>query len=142
LQRARPKAILIVALFLFVATAVAVVVGTSLLLPLPVFRPLWELNKPAYAAFASFGKTAGVLLLALGLATGMAGTGLLRGRRWAWWIAAAVFAVNGCGDVVSFAVTRDAARSGSGVLIAGAFLFYLTRPNVRAFCNGGQEGLK
>ncbi len=56
-----------------------------------------------------------------------------RGRRWAWWFAVAVFAVNGCGDVVSYFVLRELWRSAAGVAVAGAALYYLIRPDVRRY---------
>jgi hypothetical protein len=61
------------------------------------------------------------------MVTATTGWGLLRGRRWAWWIAVAVFAINGCGDLLTLIVRRDVVKGGSGVLIASVFLFLLMR---------------
>ncbi|MGA2184345.1 MAG: hypothetical protein ABSH47_15085, partial [Bryobacteraceae bacterium] len=121
----RPKTVPIVAAFLFMATAIAAVVGVSLLFPNPLLDRLWELNKPGGAAFRAMGRISGMLLLALGVGTAAAGLGLLRRRRWAW------CTVNGCGDVVGFVATRDWLRSGSGVAVAAAFVYALTRPRTR-----------
>lgn len=117
--------------FLFLATAIAAVVSASLLFPNALLDRLWELNKPGAAAFRAMGRIAGVLLLALGVATAAAGRGLLRRRRWAWWFAVASFTVNGCGDVAGLVATRDWLRSGSGVAVAAAFVYALTRPPTR-----------
>jgi hypothetical protein len=123
----------IVAGFLFVAAALAAVVGTSLLFPSRVLERLWEINPAAAPAFHAYGRISGLLLLALGLATFTAARSLLYGKRWAWWFAVALFAVNGLGDVVSFLATRDAMRSISGVTIAVVFLYFLTRAPVRRY---------
>jgi len=129
----RPRTIPVVAGALFAATVIAVVVGVSLLFPNPLLNRLWELNKPGAAVFRSLGWIAGVSLLALGAATALTGRGLLRGRRWAWWFAVVLFAVNGSGDVVGFALTHDWLHSASGVVVAAAFVFALTRPSVRRY---------
>jgi hypothetical protein len=63
----------------------------------------------------------------------IAGIGLLRGRKWAWWFAIGLLAINGCGDEVSFIVTRDAVRSASGILICSVFVFLLSHNRVRFF---------
>jgi hypothetical protein len=65
------------------------------------------------------------------MVTATTGWGLLRGRRWAWWIAVAVFTINGCGDLVTLIVRRDVVKGGSGVLIASVFLFLLLRSGTR-----------
>jgi hypothetical protein len=132
-----PKTVPIVAAFLFLATAIALLVSVSLLFPNPLLDRLWELNKPGAAAFRAMGRISGVLLLALGIGTAAAGRGLLRGRRWAWWLAVALFAINGCGDVAGLVVTRDWLRSGSGVAVAAAFVCALTRPRVRRYFREG-----
>ena len=129
----RPRTVLIVAAFLFAATAIALVVAISLLFPNPLLDRMWELNKPGAAAFRAMGKASSLLLLAVGVATTAAGLGLLRGRPWAWWLAVAIFAVNGCGDIVGFITTHDWLRSGSGIAIAAVFVFALTRPRVRKY---------
>ena len=129
----RPKTIPIVAAFLFLATAIAVLTGTSLLFPNPLLDRLWELNQPAAAGFRALGRVAGVLLLGLGVGTAAAAIGLLQCKKWAWWFAMILFAINGCGDVVSLYVTGDLVRSAAGVAVAAAFLYYLSRPAVRSY---------
>jgi len=129
----RPRAVPIVAAFLFAATVIAAVVGVSLLYPNPLLDRLWKLNPPAEAAFRAIGRVSGVLLLALAAGTLACGIAMLRRRRWACWFAIALFAINAAGDLVSLAVTGDWARSAAGVLIAGAFLYALTRASVRRY---------
>ncbi len=133
----RPKMVLAVAAFLFLATVMSMATGTSLLWPSPFWERLWDINRPAYVTFAAFGRISGGLLMALGAGTAAAGIGLLHRKKWAWWFAMALFAVNGCGDVISFFKRRDLLRSGSGVLIAIAFLFCLSRPSIRRYFREG-----
>ena len=121
----------IIAAFSIFATVTAAVTGISLLFPSPFWAPLWNLNPHAREAFQGFGRIAGVLLLFLGGLALATAVGLLRRRRWAWMLAVAVFAVNGAGDVVTLMVTGDILRAGSGIVIAGVFLFLLALPGVR-----------
>jgi hypothetical protein len=132
-MRDRPGAVSLVAVFLFIATMIALVVGTALLFPGTFLDRLWELNKPAHAGFKVLGRASCVLLWLLSIATAAAGTGLLRGKKWAWWLSIAVFAASGLGDLINLWITKDLLKSGSGVLIAGAFLFFLLRPIVTGF---------
>jgi hypothetical protein len=129
----RPTVVSVVAAFLLVATVMGAVLGTSLLFPGTFLDRLWELNKPAYAAFQVLGKASGVLLVVVGAATAAAAAGLLQGSRWGWQLAIAIFAMNGLGDAVSLFLTRDLFKSGSGVLIAALFLTGLFRRNVKVF---------
>jgi len=129
----RPRTVAIVAAFLFAATAIAIVVSVSLLFPGPLLDRLWQLNRPAQAVFRAMGRLSGILLLALAAATFPCALALLRGRKWAWWFAAALFAIDAAGDAVSLVVTGDWLRSASGLLVSGAFLYSLARPPVRRY---------
>jgi len=128
----RPKTLTVVAVFLFFASAISALVAISLLAPNPLVDRLWELNKPGAKAFRAMGKPAAVFLLALAAATAMGGQGLLKGKRWAWWFALGLFVVNGCGDIVSFIVTGDWLRSGSGIMVAAVFIYLLLRARARS----------
>ncbi|HEX3969336.1 MAG TPA: hypothetical protein VHW70_15315 [Edaphobacter sp.] len=130
----KPAVVTVVAVFLFFASVVAWITGTSLLFPRPFWQKMWDLNRPAYIAFSSFGKVSGILLVALGAGTGAAGIGLLKGKEWCWWFAVVLFAINGIGDLVTLFLTHDLIRGGSGVLIAIIFLFCLTRLQVKRYC--------
>jgi len=129
----RPRAVLIVAAFLFVATVIAAVVGISLLFPNRLMDRLWELNKPGAALFRSIGRLSGLSLLALGVATASAARGLLRRKQWAWWFAIILFVIDGSGDVVSFFVTGDWLKSIAGIAVTSAFLYFLCQRNVRQY---------
>ncbi len=108
-------------------------VGTSLLFPGLFLDRLWELNPQGAAAFRALGRISGVLLWGLGAGACAAGLGLLRGRKWAWWFAVVLFAVDGSGDVVSYFLIGDWPRSVSGVAVSSAFLYALSRTRVRRY---------
>lgn len=129
----RPKAVAVVATFLFAATAIAAVVGTALLFPGKLLNWLSELNQQGMLVFEKVGRFAGVLLLGLAVGTASAAGGLLRARKWAWWFAVGLFAINGGGDLVSFWVTGDAVRSASGLVVCSAFLYVLCRRRTRLY---------
>ncbi len=129
----RPRTIPIVAAFLFAAVAISAEVGCSLLFPGTLLDRLWELNKPGAAAFRALGRASGVLLPVLGAGTLATAFGLLQRRRWAWWFAVALFAMNAAGDAIGLAVTGDRLRGASGIAISGAFLYSLTRYPVRRY---------
>jgi len=129
----RPKTTPIVAAFLFFATAIASIVGVSLLFPNRLLEPLWKLNPEGAVLFHSIGPVSGVFLLALAMGTLAAARGLLAGRRWAWWFSAALFAIDACGNVVSYFLIHDALRAATGAIISSAFLVALCRPTVRNY---------
>jgi hypothetical protein len=129
----RPKTIVIVAIFLFAAGVVALVVGTSLLFPNRLLDRLWELNKPGAALFRWLGWVSDVFLFGLGAGAWAAAVGLLRRKRWAWWFAVTLFALDGAGDVISSIVTGDLVRGGCGAVISCAFLWAFTRRDVTRF---------
>jgi hypothetical protein len=108
----RPRAITVVAGFLFLAAAISLLTGVSLLFPDPRWNNLWDLNQAANAAFRRMGAMPGILLPALGVVAGSAGIGMIRGKQWACWIAVSLFAINGLGDAFSLMVTRNLAKGG------------------------------
>jgi hypothetical protein len=65
--------------------------------------------------------------------TFFAALGLLRGQRWAWWFGVFLFAIESCGNFVSYFLTHDALRSGAGAIIAITFLLFLCHPVVRSY---------
>lgn len=129
----RPVAVPVVATFLWAATAIAALVGTSLLIFGTLPDRIWSLNPPARIAFSAHTRISGALLLLVGTATTAAAAGLMRGRRWAWLLALAIFSLNGLGDLITVLFKQDWIKGGSGLLIAGIFLLLLLRPSVRAF---------
>jgi hypothetical protein len=129
---AKPISIAIVAAFLWIAMLIGLAVGVALLFPGTFLDRMWVYNRPAHAAFQTVGKTSGAGFLVLGLIVGVTAGGLSCGRRWAWWLAILIFALNGIGDLFGPLATRDLLRSGSGLVVAIGFLVVLLRRNVRA----------
>ena len=130
---ARPGTVLVVAAVLFLAAGIAVVVGYSLLFPNPLMDRLWELNQPVASAFRPMAKLMSEFLLVVGLAAACAAAGLLRGRRWAWRFAVALFAVDACGDAVRIFITGEIWKSAAGVLVSCGFLYLLCRSDVKRY---------
>lgn len=124
---------MVVAIFLFLATIVALITGESLLFPNTLLDNLWKINPEGAALFHSIGRASGLFLLALGVGTFFATLGLLRGQPWAWWFGVFLFAIDACGNIVSYFLTHDALRSISGAIISATFLFFLCRYSVRDY---------
>jgi hypothetical protein len=135
-----PPALLVVAVALFFATTISCLTGISLLFPNPVLSRIWELNRPAYVAFAPWGKLVGALLLALGVFCSAAALGLLQRKRWAWWASVVVFGINGLGDLLTLVSRRDLVKGSAGVLVTSLFLFCLMIPATRRHFNASNAG--
>jgi hypothetical protein len=116
---------------LFLAALVAMLTGLALLFPSPMWMPMWNLNPEAYEAFHRLGRIAELLLFCLACLSVVTGAGLIKRRRWAWWLALLGLACNGAGDLVSMLLTHNLVRFGSGVLIAAGLVFLLALPPVR-----------
>jgi len=123
----------VIAAILSLAAVIATVTGISLLFPNPIWDRMWNLNRPAYVAFAGLGRLSGALLLTLAVVALATALGLLAGKKWSWRAAVVLFAVNGLGDLITLIVAHDLARSGSGVLVASLFLYLLTRADTRRY---------
>jgi len=121
----------VVILFLIFATLMAAFIGTLLLFPGKLLNFLWRFNPEARTAFQSMGKLSSLLLFVVGAVSAGAAAGIRRRRKWGWRLAVGLFTVSAIGDLVSFFVTGRTLQSASGVLIAGLFLLYLLRPDVR-----------
>jgi hypothetical protein len=129
----KPVCVTVVAAFLWMATLIAAFLAITLLIPGTPADEVWHLNPTAYQQFKVFGRASGAFLLAVGATAATVAAGLVRGQKWAWWLALSIFALNGMGDIAGFVITRDLVRSGSGVLVAACFLFCLMRRKVRSF---------
>jgi hypothetical protein len=126
----RPKGVVVVSVFLYAGTAVALLTATMILWPGIRFDWPWKLNEEAHAGFEILGNAAAVLLGLIAALTFVAARGLMQRKRWAWWLAVGIFAVNVAGDLVRV-VTGDWLRGAAGLAIGGAFLVYLARPGVK-----------
>ncbi len=130
----RPVGILFVSIIVFIAAFLALIVSLSIIIPGTPLDVIWTLKNSFPTGFRStaLGMIFGYFILMLGILMIFAGWGILQGRKWAWWTVIIIFLVNGIGDAVSL-VYGGGINGISGILIASAFLYYLTRPNVREF---------
>jgi uncharacterized membrane protein YccC len=72
----------------------------------------------------------GPAFLMLAIVMVSASIGCFRRRIWGWWLAVAIFLVNGLSDVAQIFMGHFL-DGGIGVAAAGVILFYLSRPHVR-----------
>lgn len=121
---------------MFFGATMASLAGTTLLWQGSVLDRMWALNPTAYKQLAPFARAAGILFLTLSAALAVAGTGWFRRRSWGWGLAVVIIAIQVLGDLVNIFL-GDFVRGGTGVIIAGALLFYLLRPAVRAAFKSG-----
>jgi hypothetical protein len=118
----------------FIAAFIALIVGVSTIIPGTPLDVIWTLRNPFPTGFRStiLGMIFGFFILILGLLMMFAGWGMLKGMKWAWWTVLIIFIVNGIGDAISL-VLGGAINGIFGILIASAFIYYLTRPHVKEF---------
>ena len=109
----------------------ATFIGTLLFFPGKLLDWVWQLNPEGQVVFQRMGRLSSLLLFVVGAVAGGAAVGIQRRRKWGWWLAVLLFSVNGLGDAISVFVTGKILQGASGVLIAGLFVAYLTRPDVR-----------
>lgn len=132
-MRRAPVGVIVIGIVMFVAAGLAVWVGYTLIFHDDVFLTLVVMKRPELMVMVENGKTFGPLFLALAVAVVYGAIGFLRGRRWAWWFAVVLFAVNGCGDIVGFFQNHDALRSGGGIAVVTAFLVVLSSNGVQSY---------
>jgi hypothetical protein len=113
----------------------AALAGITLIWPATPLGGLWALNPDAYAELAPLGRSIGLPFLVLSLTLAMAATGWFRRTSWGWQLATAIIALQIAGNLITLA--RGEVWKGTvGALLAGALLFYLLRPPVRAAFRG------
>ena len=72
----------------------------------------------------------GPLFFLLSIALGIAAVGWFKQRVWGWRLTVLIISTQVAGDFVNL-VRGDLLRGGTGLLIAGALLFYLLRSDIR-----------
>jgi hypothetical protein len=124
----------VIGAFLVVATFIAAISAASLLVPGSALdRAWWSIKPPARAGFASLGGLAVPMLFTLATVAACAGIGLLRGKRWAWWLTVCGLALNLLGDLGRLVATGEVLASLFAVVIVGALLAYLASRGVRRY---------
>lgn len=127
----RPRGVFLIALFFAVATLILLGVGFALLLPGTAMESVWLTYPARRAVLMPHRDWLGPGFFALAGAMAAASIGNFHKYWWGWWLAAAIFAVNGLADAAQIALGHWA-EGAVGVLAAAAVLVYLTRPAVRA----------
>src|SRR6185369_2992489 len=130
-QAAAPPGITAMGVFLLFGALMASLAGSSLVWPGSFLEPLWQLNPRAYGELAPFGRWIGIPFLLLAVTMACTAAGWFQRRRWAWWLVVGIITAQVLGDLVNFFLGR-LAEGALGVTIAGALLYYLLRPAIRA----------
>jgi hypothetical protein len=130
-MRTKPLGVFLIAIFFALATFILIAAGTALLFPGSKLEIVWKLYPARRALLMPYRIWLGPGFLALAAAMVAASRGCFLHRRWGWRLAVAIFAANGLGDAIQ--LFMDHILEGAiGVAAAGAILFYLSRPSVRA----------
>ena len=124
------RGVIAIGVFLVFGSAMALLAGITLVRPGTILDCVWALNPHAYSQLSLAGKAVGVLFLLLSGALVIAGVGWLRRRKWGWALAVVIISTQVLGDLVN-ALRGQVLQGFIGVLLAGALLLYMTRPQVR-----------
>lgn len=124
-------AVTAVGAFLFFGAIMALLAGTTLIWRGTFFDRMWTLNPSAYGQLSAFGWAVGIPFLALSVALAVPGMGWFARRLWGWRLTVIMIATQVLGDLISM-LTGHILRGATGVVIAGALLFFLLRREVRA----------
>ena len=117
--------------FLFFGAVMAFLAGTTLAWKSTVLDQMWVLNAPAYKQLSPYGRIVGIPFLVLSATLAAAGVGWFGRRLWGWKLAVVLIASQILGDLVSILIGHIV-RGAAGVTVAGALLYFLLRPDVRA----------
>jgi hypothetical protein len=125
----RPPGVTALGLFFVFGAVMSGLAAVMLLSPGSVLEPLWRLNSRARGGFAVMGLWGALLMATVCLACGVTTLGLLRCRRWGYWMALAILSINLAGDTANAVIARDW-HTLVGLPIGGAMIAYLlTRRN-------------
>ena len=118
-------------IFLLFGAALASLAGTTLLWRGTVLDRMWALNPRAYNHLSPYGKTIGIPFLLLGITLAFSGVGWIKRRVWGWRLAIVIIVTQVLANFVT-AMMGVVTKGMVGVIISGALLVYLLRPQVRA----------
>lgn len=128
----RPLGVTALACFFVFGALVSGLSIISLLTPGGPLEPMWQLNPRAQEAFSRIGIWAPLLLAAVSIACAACAYGFFTGKRWGYWLGVAGLLANLIGDLAN-TVLGNEPRAIVGVPIVAVILWYLSRPQVRAF---------
>ena len=119
-----------VGVFLLFGMSMASLAGITLVWRGTFLDRIWALNPTAYAQLAPLGRLVGAAFLLLAVALGAAAVGWFLRRLWGWRLAVAIIAIQVIGGLINL-LRGDFVRGPIGIVIAGALLIYLLRPQVK-----------
>lgn len=120
----RPHGITALGLFFVFGAVMSGLAAVMLLSPGSALEPLWRLNSCAREGFAAMGLWGVLLMVTVCLVCGMAALGVLRCRRWGYWMALAILSINLAGDTANAVIAHDW-HTLVGLPIGGAMIVYL-----------------
>ena len=109
----------------------AALAGATLVWSSTPLDRVWLLNPRAHLQLAPLGPGVGLVFLLLALALGTAAVGWFQKKRWGWRLAVCIIGIQVLGDLLNL-MRGDYIRGVTGVVIAGALLVYLCRPQMKA----------
>ena len=121
----------LLAAFCVLAACASGFAAATLAWPGTAIDAAWQVNPDGHEGLRSLGAGAIVGMTALSATAAFAAYGVLTLHRWAWWLVVAGIGINATSDLLTAIVTGKPATL-IGVPIAGAILWWLTRPVVRA----------
>ena len=127
----RPATPAILGVFLLFASAMAGVAAETLLEPGGPFDFVWRIKPEEHARLLAMGPLVGLGFSALSVAAAAIAVGVFQRRRWSWWAAVLGIAANGVGGALR-GLSGGPLEGAIGVTVAGAIVWWLTRPRVRA----------
>ena len=128
---AEPVGVALMGIFFAAATMVLVVVGAALLFPRSAMEAVWRVYPARRGVLMPHRAWLGPGFLVLAVPMVCACAGCFRRRKWGWWLAVVIFAVNGLGDATQL-VLGHLLEGTIGVAATSAILVYLSRPGVRS----------
>ncbi|HKW75562.1 MAG TPA: hypothetical protein VJN64_08555 [Terriglobales bacterium] len=125
-EKVRPIGVSLTSLFFLFGVVASGLSFLMLLFPGTPLDVLWHLNPRARESFLGMGSTAVLLMFAVCAACAVAAVGLWRCRRWGYWTAVSMLAINLIGDTINAFLLQDW-RTLIGLPIAGLMIGYLLR---------------
>ena len=128
----RPSIVTVFSIFFLAATAIACTAALALAFPNTFLQDVWSLNPKAHNGFLLMGFWAVLLMAAVSGACLSAALGLWNAKRWGYWLAVVIFAINLAGDVANTIFGSDW-RTIVGVPIVSVLLWGLATRRVRTW---------
>jgi hypothetical protein len=128
LERRRPTGVTIIAVLAIIEGIFLLAVGIIDLVALAPF--IGQVNENALFALGGVIAILGVYI-ALGIAEFVVAWGLLKGKGWAWIVTIIINIISAVLNIISIAA--GGIENIGGLIINGIIIYYLYRPNVKAY---------